>query len=317
MFNKIPQELKFYPAKRQKVKWKCPGLFENDNVLFMLSDICSEIKIQQPIHVVFGGILSQWHGGRLPQLDNIEKKELYKTVEEYNKRNIACHLTFSNYMIEKSNLDDFMGNMCSEVFNDINSSSQFNVKNGIIVSSDLLFEYIKDKFPNIQLISSVIKPQYEFKNYDETPEYYNKLTEKFDNVCIRPEWNTNKKFLKALKHKDKIELMVNQSCFKKCPLAQIHYDRSHKYSADDTEAEKRIKFCQKTMGDLHSYKNHLANSNEQIDKMVDLGFYNLKLKGRGAQARTLLSDIIGRYIFEPTGYYSVIQDYMLNKLGLI
>ena len=40
MFTKIPQELKFYPDKREKVQWKCPGLFENDKVLFLISDIC-------------------------------------------------------------------------------------------------------------------------------------------------------------------------------------------------------------------------------------------------------------------------------------
>lgn len=314
MFCKIPQELKFYPDKREKVKWKVPGLFEHDKLLLLLSDICEELKILQPIHVVFGGILSPWQAGRLPQIDSIDKKELYKIVEEYNKRNIACHLTFSNYRIKQNHLDDFIGNMSLQVFNDINSSKQFNVKNGIIISSDILFDYIRDKYPNVHLISSVIKPHYEFKNYDESSEYYNKLSEKFDNVCIRPEWNINKKFLKSLKNKDKMELMVNQSCFKKCPLARVHYDNTIKYSPNDTKAEERIKFCQAKLFDIKTVKEHLNNSSEQIDKMVELGFYNLKLKGRCVNAQALCNNIIGRYIFEPTGYFDIIQRYILHSL---
>ena len=309
------KELNFYPNHREKVKWKVPGLFENDKIILLLHDLCKELNIRQPIQIVFGGILSPWQGGRIPQIDIIKEKELYELINKYNERGIRCNITFSNYRITKSDLDDYMGNLVCKVINDINSSNEKKIQNGIIISSKLLSDYIREKYPYIEQTSSVIKPYYEYPKYDETPEYYNDLCNKFDRVCIRPENNTNKNFLKKLKYKNKIELMVNQLCFYKCPLSIMHYDNSVKYSKDDVDAEKRIGFCQKKVRDIKTIKEHLINNNEQIDKMISLGFYNLKLQGRGASAQTLLMGIIGRYIFYPTGYFQIIENHILHELG--
>ena len=310
LFNKMPK-LKFYPDNRNNVRWKCPGLFENDNALIMLHDLCAELHIKQPVHAVFGGITSPWSGGRIPQIDTISEKELYSIVEEYNKRNIECHFTFSNFKVKPDHLNDYIGNLVCKVLSDI------KFPNNLIISSDLLSEYIKDKYPSIRQTASVIKPSYEKPLYDETADYYNDLCKRFDYVCIRPEFNTDISFLRKLKYKHKIELMVNQICFSKCPLAQIHYDKAVKYTPEDTEAGKRIRFCHKKAQDIHTIYDHLNNSSNQIDKMIKNGFYNLKLKGRGASTQSLLSEIIGRYIFEPTGYFPIIEDYILNKLKLV
>ncbi len=256
-------------------------------------------------------------GGRVPQIDTITEKELFSIIEEYNSRNISCFFTFSNYRIEKEHLTDYIGNLVCKVLDSIQSNSQKQVNNGLIISSDMLSEYVKNKYPDIKQAASVIKPTYEIPQYNETPDYYNKLCEKFDSVCIQPEFNTNKKFLKELKYKNKIELMVNQTCLQKCPLAQLHYDRSVKYTIDDNEATKRNHFCNKKVRNIYSIYERVNNSSEQIDEMIKLGFYNLKLKGRGVSPYTFLSSIVGRYIFSPTGYFPLIEDHILNRLGLI
>lgn len=306
-FDKTPK-LKFYPDNREKVQWKCPGLFENDKVLLLLHDLCSELNIKQPVHMVFGGITSPWSGGRIPQIDTITEKELTELVEEYNKRNISCHFTFSNYRIEKEHLDDHIGNLVCKVL------SKINYDNNIIISSDILSNYIHDKYPSIKQTASVLKPAYEKPNFDETAEYYNELCKKFDFVCIRPEHNTDRKFLQKLTYKEKIELMVNQICFRECPLAQMHYDKALKYSTEDTSAKKRMHFCHKKVRDINTIYEHLNNSSEQIDKMIKLGFLNLKLQGRGASVNALLNKIIGRYIFDPTGYFPLLEEHILNKI---
>ena len=250
-------------------------------------------------------------GGRPPQKLNTSETELIKTIEEYNKRNISCHFTFSNYNITKDLLGDLNGNLV------LKALSKLDFDNGIIVSCDLLSDYIKEKYPQIKQISSVIRPHYEYPNYDESPEYYNSLCERFDKVCIRPEFNTNEKFLKKLKYKNKIELMVNQLCFKKCPIAKTHYDRSVMQSINDIEIYKRIHFCDKKSQDIKTIDQRMNNSNEQITRLIKLGFNNLKLKGRGASPQTLLSSLIGRYVFDPTGYFPAIEDYLLNKSELV
>ena len=309
MFGNSMPKLKFYPDKREKVKWKCPGLFEHDKAILLLHDLCMELKIKQPVHAVFGGITSPWNGGRMPQIDTITEKELCSIIEEYNKRNIACHFTFSNYRVEKQHLNDDMGNLVCKVLSNI------DFPNHLIISSDLLSDYVRQKYPNIKQTASVIKPMYEVPEYDETPQYYNNLCERFDCVCIRPEWNTNRKFLKQLRYKDKIELMVNNTCFKRCPLSQIHYDNIVKYTKNDIEAEKKLQLCNEKSNDINTIYENLFNSSEQIDEMVKLGFYNLKLRGRCCEIRTFLRTIIGRYIFEPTGYFQVIEGYIFGKLG--
>lgn len=300
----------FYSKDREKASWRCPGFLEHEEMLFLLDDLCKEVGIKQPIQSVFGCITTPWGGGRVPSFDEIDEKKLVKIIENYNSRNIFCHFTFSNYRVKKEHLDDRTGNLLCKV------ASQISDKNGIIVSSDLLSDYIRDKYPNLKQTSSLLKPTYEHPRYDETAEYYNELCNKFDTVVVRADFYDNLKMMKQLKDKSKIELIVNQNCFKFCELARTHYDRSVKYSAEDKDAKQRTHFCHKKMNDIKNYSESLTLANSEIDDFIKLGFTHFKLAGRAGRAKTVLTEIIGRYIFEPSGHFCHLQRYIVDKLNL-
>lgn len=309
-FSEHKSDQVFYSKGREKISWRCPGLFEHEEMLFLLDDLCKEVGIRQPFQSVFGCITTPWGGGRVPIIDEITEKELEDIITKYNSRNIYCFFTFSNFHVEKEHLDDRNGNLLCKI------ASRVSDKNGIIVNSNLLSDYIREKYPNLKQISSLLKPTYEHPRYDETPEYYNDLCKKYDNVVVRADFYDNLKFMKELKEKSKIELIVNQNCFKFCQLARTHYDRSVKYSAEDTEANTRNHFCHKKMNDIKNYAQSIMLSNSEIDNLIKMGFTHFKLAGRAGKARTVLTDVIGRYIFEPSGHFCHMQRYIIDKLKL-
>lgn len=309
MFGINKTKKTFYTPRREKVKWKVPALFTNDDVIFLLDDICKELKLAQPVHSVFGAVKSLWGGGRVSPTTDITEAKANSILTEYNSRNISCAFTFSNYYVTKEHFNDKIPNMLLDIAN----SSGFT--NYAIITNDKLGEYIRTKYPNIKLISSIIKPYYDFPQYNETPAYYNDLCKRFDKVVVRTEFYCDYKFMKKLKYKDKIELLVNIGCFKKCEIAKIHYDITSNFeSGIDTSHTHR--FCNKKMNNIESVYDIGTICNKDIDELVKLGFTNLKLKGRGSTDDILLGTIIGRYIFEPTGYFQFIEKYILDKITL-
>ena len=298
-------KLSFYPKNREKTKWKVPTLFNNDKVVLMLHDYCAELQIKQPIHSVYGCAKSAWSGGRISQIDEINEEETYKIISEHNKRNISCCFTFSNYNITEEELTDSRANLLLKIASDVSE------ENCVIVSSDLLADYIRATYPKIKLISSVIKPVYEHPKYDETPDYYNNLCKKYDKVVVRPEFYPDRSFMKKLKSKKQIEIMPNLGCFRKCPLAKMHYDYTVKW--DRGEDTKYKRFCHVAMNDIKSvYKTNII-SNEDIDDLIKLGFENFKLKGRGGSDQQVM-EFIGSYIFKPTGYFQYLEEVIFNQM---
>ncbi len=308
MFSNKLKEKQFYTKGRKGITWRTAGLFESDETLWLLDDLLKKIGIENQIKAVYGCVTTPWGGGRMPQLDDIGEKELAKIIEKYNSRGIACYFTFSNYHADESFFDDKMGNLLCSV------ASNISDLNGIIVSSDALADYIKEKYPKLKQISSIIKPVYQRNNYDDTPEYYNKLCERYDLVVVRPEFYRDLNFMKKLKYKSQIELLVNLYCFSHCPLSQMHYDKTVKHSPDDTEAFQRSRFCNKKINNILNYPESLAISNENIDQLIKIGFKHFKLAGRGISSRLLLARDISRYIFDPTGHFQHVEQYISQKI---
>ncbi len=300
-------KISFYPKNRGDIKWKVPSLFNNDNLVLTLTDYCKELGVKQPVNSVYGGVKSAWSGGRVSQLDEVEETKIYDILSEYNQRDISCGFTFSNYRIKEEDLEDKSANLLLKIASDVSD------QNYAIVSSDILADYIRSKYPRIKLISSIIKPVYEHKNYDETPDYYNKLCERYDKVVVRPEFYFEKGFMKKLKHKKKIEIMANLGCLQRCPLASKHYDLTVEWDAG-REAQY-TKFCHVEMNNVQSVYKTTTICSEDIEDLIKLGFENFKLKGRGISDIQLM-DSIGNFIFHPTGYFLHLEIMVFKKLGI-
>ena len=306
MFFSKKRKIDFYNKNRENVKWKVPSLFCHDPFILLLSDYCKELGIKQPVESVYGGVKSAWSGGRLSQIETIDEKYVSETISEHNKRGIGCAFTFSNYKINEEDLEDKQANLMLKIAGEISDN------NFAIVSSELLAEYIRDKYPKIKLIASIIRPMYEYKKYDETPEYYNNLCKRYDKVVVRPEFYFDRSFMKKLNQKNKIELMTNLGCLQKCPLARRHYDLTVELDAGRETALKHM--CHKDMNKLESVYRTTYISNEEIDDLIKMGFTHFKLKGRGYSDVKLMG-LIGSYIFKPTGYFQHLESIIYEQLG--
>lgn len=295
-----------YPKKRENIQWKVPSLFNNDEAVLLLDEMCKELGFRQPIQSVYGSVRCSWSGGRTSAWKDIDKSKAVEMISKHNERGISCCFTFSNYYISKDDLDDKVGNLLLDV------ASQGDVQNYAIVSSDILTDYIKHKYPNIKLIASMLKPVYEIDNYQDTPDYYNNLCDIYEKVVIRPDFNFDDKFLKKLNKKNKIEILANQACMQKCVISRKHYDLFSNIEAGKEPETKA--FCNAEMKKLESIYRTTLLSNEDMDRLIRLGFVNFKLRGRSLSP-SLLLDSIGLYIFEPTGIYQNMKRLISYKMG--
>lgn len=300
------EQLTIFPKNRNDVSWKVPSLFYQDHVVLMLSDLCNELNINLPISSVYGCVKSTWGGGRPSMMQDIDRNLAEEIISKYNARNISCCFTFSNYNVTRDHLEDRIGNLLLDV------ASQTGVQNYAIVSSDILTEYIRDKYPNIKLISSILKPIYELDAYDFAPEYYNKLCEIYDRVVVRSELCFYNKFLKKLKYKNKIEIIVNQDCLIYCPLSRKHYDF---HSLVELGLKDRKEgFCSRAKLIPETVFNTSLLSNQDLDRIIPLGFKSFKLRGRTYTEYQLL-ELIGNYVFDPTGVYQNIKNLLIQRFN--
>lgn len=292
---------------RDNVDWKAPALFCNDETMFRLINACKDMNITLPIKQVYGSVKCSWNGGRSSKIRDFDENYISSVIRQYNENGIGCSFTFTNYHITEDMLGDSVGNKILEI------ASEYD-NNYVIVSSDILADYIRKNYPKIKLESSLLKPTYECPGYTETPEYYDNLCMKFDKVVLRPELGQDLKFLKKLKYKNKIELLVNSNCVYKCPFSIKHYDRA--IGLENDEIPKNTVMCnERFYNPVSMHKNNFL-SNKEIDRIIKMGFSNFKLNGRNISPMSLLL-IFSTYIFEASGVFQYLLIYMsLKRLNL-
>ena len=74
--------------------------------------------------------------------------------------------------------------------------------------SDLLADYIRYMYPNLELISSQVKPSVEVGLGNDSAEYYNRLLDRFDIVVVNPFKIHDEQFIKNLHDHDRVEFNV-------------------------------------------------------------------------------------------------------------
>ena len=292
---------------REKLEFKIPSLFSNDQIMFEFLDACKYFEIETPIKCTFGSIRSSWNGGRSSIIKNFNADEAASIIKKYNEYGISTCFTFTNYYITKDMLDDFVGNTLLEIASE-------NENNYAIVSSDIIADYIREKYPKIKLESSLLRPTYEFPNYTETPKYYDDLCEKFDKVMIRPEFGQDLNYLRKIKNKDKIDILVNSNCVYKCPFSIKHYDRA--VLLEKGEMSENTLMCNRRFLNKDSIHKNNIISNSEIDKIAKLGFNKFKLAGRNINPMLFLH-VLGTYIFDSSGVFQHILNYLYLKEVLV
>lgn len=265
-----------------EAQWDVSGLFANDRELVYFHDYFFKNYHYKPFSLVHGAPLITWNSGRvLPHLLRT-RDEIEMCIKSWVERQVAMDLTFSNpYLLEK-HLEDEQGNSLLEVAQRINPTR----RNGVIMSSNLLYDYVKKKYPSLKTISSILKVTMERGN--GKVDYYKRLAESYDKVMIHPNDNVNFDLLAQLEDKSKYEILINENCSRQCVLRRTHYDSLSKTALDflgysDNFEELRSK---NTCADVNILLGNSAQcttqlSRDELKTLYDMGFRKFKVQGRG------------------------------------
>ena len=237
-----------------------------------------------------------WSGGRTSDAD-ASNKDVLDLIKEYK---ISARLTFSNSLLNETNLKDLKCNNLCNLFNDEN--------NGIIIYSDLLLDYIKEHYPKFYFVSSTTKVIINFEGL--LKELNNK-----DFKYVVPDFRLNKAFDKFeslnQSQKNKMEFLCNECCYIGCKERKQCYENVSRKNLGLEPINDVCKAPDLNYGYSFSKtkKNPSFISLDDIkNKYMPLGFSNFKIEGRGLGSALLLEFIL---------YYMTKPEYQINVRELL
>ena len=282
-----------------------------------------------------------WGGGRVGFGEH-DPKEVLKLMQGYG---ISARLTFSNSLLTGEHLSDSKCNELCRIFdigrdnerssgfgndkdieccidndNDISGiNKRIKVKecrNGIIIYSDLLLDYIKENYPDFYFVSSTTKVLTDFG------EFENELNRE-DFRYVVPDFRLNKSFdkLKALSQhqKDKVEFLCNECCWFGCTDRKKCYETvSRKNLGEDCPEH----YCvAPDSGQGYLFSKAMENPgfigvDDIKNTYLPMGFSNFKIEGRGLGSAMILEFLL-YYMTKPQYQIHVREHiYLDNMLDL-
>ena len=248
-----------------------------------------------------------WGGGRVGFREN-NPKEVLALMKEYG---ISARLTFSNSLLRTEHLSDKKCNDLCAMFGEKNG-----IQNGVIIHSDLLLEYLKNKYPEFYFVSSTTKVLIDF-------EQLKYEMNRNDFLYVVPDFRLNKELDKlnrlSEKQKDKVEFLCNECCWFGCADRKKCYETVSRKNLGEKFTEHRC-----TAPDAESgYKFSKAMTNPGFIGIDDIkniympmGFSNFKIEGR-ILGSALILEFLLYYMTKPEYQIHVRERiYLDNMLDL-
>lgn len=278
----------------EKIYYHLPGLFEFFDFynLFVWFFQNENEKFYDWVDIgsIYGSpVEAIWNGGRLK---DFKTPDINQVINWACQTNISCRFTFSNVLLNEDHLKDTYCNVLLDKFN------WENQHNSIIVNSPILENYIREKYPNYEIVSSTTKC---ITNNDETIKELNK-----NYALVVLDYNHNKDFdfLKTILNKEKVELLINPVCNPKCPIRSKHYEDIsrvvlHQDPIYNISCQQEGKMFFEVIKE-----NPLFISIDDIKNIyIPLGFKNFKIEGRTTTKEDLMEILV---------YYMVKPEYQLE-----
>lgn len=235
-----------------------------------------------------------WGGGRVE--NGYEDTEKVKNLLEHY--GISPRLTFSNSLLSKEHLSDGKCNRLCRRFTD---SSAF--RTGAIVSSDMLIDYLNEKYPSIYLVSSTTKVI-----KDEKGLVRELQNEKFTYVVPDHEFNRRMDIWAQLSAdlRSKVEFLCNECCPVECRQRKACYEAVSRKNLGLDGPEHHCPMVAKEGG--YSFARAMKNQSfisikDIADVLIPMGYSNFKIEGRGLGSAMVLEMLI---------YYMVKPEYSVN-----
>ena len=271
------------------VKYYLPGLFEFFDLYTVFVDIFQKenYKFRNcDIGAIYGAPkFTIWNGGRIRDTSCMEIENILNWSRD---KNISCSLTYTNCLLKENDLYNIFCNELTRMFED--------KKNSITVHSELLEQYLRDRYPAYKLVSSTTKC---ITDYEELKK---EMEKPYDRVVLDYNFNKNFQVLKSIENKERCELLINAVCYADCPRRAEHYEH---ISAVGLGFETKPFECDAMHKQLFQA---LCNPNsitvDEIYKVYEsLGYEHFKIEGRTANVFDLIEILV---------YYMVLPEYQME-----
>ena len=248
-----------------------------------------------------------WSGGRISDGSAAPEKVL-TLMRDYG---ISARLTFSNSLLQPEHLHDPACNALCRLFSEGAAPA-----NGVIVSSDLLIDYLRTHYPKLYLVSSTTKVLTDFSDLRHElarPEFR----------FVVPDFRLNKAWpsLRALPQaaKDKVEFLCNECCWFGCRDRKACYEAVSRIALGIPGPEHHCAAPHAAEG----YRFSKAMENPGFISLDDIqnvylpmGFSQFKIEGRGLGSALILEFLL-YYLTRPEYQIHVREAlYLDNMLDL-
>lgn len=235
-----------------------------------------------------------WGGGRVGFGEH-EPREVLKLMQEYG---VSSRLTFSNSLLCAEHLSDRKCNALCALFGESKEP-----RNGVIIHSDILLEYLKKRYPEFYFVSSTTKVLTDFRQFMHE-------IEREDFSFVVPDFRLNKTFDKlnslSASQKNKVEFLCNECCWFGCMDRKNCYENVSRKNLGENCPEHRCKAP--NAGNGYRFSEAMKNPgfisvNDISNVYLPMGFSNFKIEGRGLGSAVVLEFLL---------YYMTKPEYQLN-----
>ena len=245
----------------------------------------------------------RWDGGRAG-FGDAEPAAAAALMREYG---ISARLTFSNSLLRPEDLADPECNRLCALFQKNGAAP-----GGVILSSDILLDYIRKNYPGFYFVSSTTKVLTDFRQLKEE-------LERSEFRYVVPDFRLNKAWdrLSTLEPelKGKVEFLCNEACRFDCPDRKACYESvsrknlgqdcgEHLCVSPDARRGYRFSDAMKNPG--------FIGIREIRDVYLPNGFSHFKLEGRSLGSAVML-EILLYYMTRPEYQLQVREEIYLDS----
>ena len=245
----------------------------------------------------------RWDGGRAG-FGEASPEEAAELMRAYG---ISARLTFSNSLLREGDLSDPACNRLCALF-----EHHGPVPAGVILTSDLLLDYLRREYPGLYFVSSTTKVLTRFRELEEElerPEFR----------YVVPDFRLNKSLDRLMslpgEMKDKVEFLCNEACWFECPDRKACYENvSRKNLGLDCEDH----VCASPYAERgYRFSDAMENPGfigirEIRDVYMPGGFSHFKIEGRSLGSAVILEFLL-YYLTRPEYRLRVREEIYLDS----